>query len=370
MVAFSLSRVASVPQAAPDSSLRMMIDSTVQQTYDYRFEAALATTDEMISAMPERPEGYIYKCGVYSKMLTEECFESPDSIWREYKHLVDEACRISKADYEATPDSVRALFNYASALVYRSRYDAMKSDWFGLMSDGVKSRKLLEKAVAVDTAFYDAYSGIGAFNYYAAHLPWYLKPVAFVLGISGNEEEGIAQLRKAASRGHFSRVEAATFLADVVFTDKKDYGEVAKLALALHTLYPENLDFVRSLCSACYKLHNYDKVVHYADQTIGRYKTSDSARFLSLAYIRFYRGESYLALKQKYDVAISDYGHAIEMGEPSGLVARAYYGRGSAYERLGKKNRAILDFETAIKLNGDDIACRQARMALDSLKGK
>ncbi len=356
--------------AYPQDDIRTMMDSTVQQTYDYRFHDALATTDSMIVDYPPSPEGYIYKCGVYSKMLLEECFDSPDSIWHEYKSLVDSACALSKKDYEEYPDSVRNLFNYASALVYRSRYEAMKTDWLGLMSDGVKSRKLLEKAVEIKPDFYDAFSGIGAFNYYAAHLPWYMKPVALILGISGNEEEGIAQLTKAANLGQFSRIEAATFLADVVYLDKKDYRQAARLALELHVEYPGNLDFVRTLCHSYYRLGDYDEVLRYADPTLARYSSADSQRYLSLAYIRFYRGESYAALKTNYDTAIADYSMAIAMGQPSVLVSKAYYGRGSIYERVGKTKKAISDFETTIRLNGDDNACRQARVALDTLKGK
>ncbi len=56
------------------------------------------------------------------------------------------------------------------------------------------------------------------------------------------------------------------------------------------------------------------------------------------------------------------------MGEPSVLVSQAYYGRGSLYERLGKRGKAIADFEIAIKLNVDYHSCKLARAALDSLK--
>lgn len=355
---------------SPNSHDKMesMMDSTIGETYNYRFGRALAITDTMIAMYPERPEGYIYKCGIFSKMLVEECFQSPDSVWSLYKRLVDKACELSKKKVESEPDDVTGLFHYASALVYRSRYEAAKNDWIGLMTDGVKSKKVLEKAIGLDPHFYDAYSGIGAFNYYAAHLPWYLKPVALVLGINGNEEEGIAELKKAAQFGDYSKAEAASFLADIVCKDKKNYPEMVRLALALHRQYPGNLDFVRTLCLAYYKLHDYDSVIRYSDPTLSKYKSSNSGRFLSLAYILFYRGESYMALKMNYPGAIADYSKAIEMGEPIALASMAYYGRGSLYERLGMKLKAVSDFETAIRLNGDDNACRLARVALDTLK--
>ncbi len=347
--------------------MQVLIDSTVEETYNYNFIPALTITDSMIALYPVHPEGYIYKCGIYSKMLSENYFKNPDSVWSIYKHTVDLACKLSKESVESHPRDVEALFHYASALVYRSRYEAARSDWLGLMSDGVKSRDLLEKVIRLDSTFYDAYSGIGAFNYYAAHLPWYLKPVALILGIQGNQRKGIADLKKAARLGLYARAESASFLADIVYREKKDYPRIARIALQLHLQYPGNLDFLRSLCYAYYEMQDFEKVVHYADPVLARYEGADSTRFVSLAFIRFYRGEAYAALKKNYNTAIADYSKTIEMGESSMLVSRAYYGRGSVYERLGMKRKAVSDFETAIRLNGDYHACRLARAALDSL---
>ena len=347
-----------------------LIDSTVENTYNYRFGHALEFTDSMIAEYPDRPEGYVYRCGIYSKMIAEDYFRSTDSIWNVYHVIVGKACSLSKKQVESAPDNLRRLFYYASALVYRSRYEAAKSDWFGLMADGLKSRKILERAVRLDPDFYDAYSGIGAFNYYAAHLPWYLKPIALILGINGNEKVGIEELKKAAEHGSYSKAEAASFLADVVYVAEKNYSGIVRLSLALHRMYPGNLDFVRSLCFGYYRLHDYSSVLRFADPCLAEYRGADSLRFVSLGYIRFYRGEAYAALNMNYGGAIADLSKTIEMGEPSVLVSRAYYRRGSVYERMGEKDKAILDFETAIRLNGDDNACRQAKIALDSLKSQ
>ena len=358
----------STDRSSVHTSLGALIDSTVVNTYNYRFTRALGFADSMISSYPDRPEGYIYSCGIYSKMIAEHCFKSPDSIWNRYVVLVEKACELSKDRVESDPKNVHSLFHYASALVYRSRYEAAKSDWFGLMADGMKSRKILEKAVKLDPHFYDAYSGIGAFNYYAAHLPWYLKPIALVLGINGNETVGIDELKKAAKLGNFSKAEAASFLADIVYVDKKNYSGIVRLSLELHQLYPGNLDFIRSLCFGYYKLREYGRVLLYADSCLSEYRGADSLRFVSLSYIRFYSGEAYAALRKNYGGAVADLSKTIEMGEPSVLVSRAYYRRGSVYERMGEKGKAISDFETAIRLNGDDNACRKARLALDSLR--
>ena len=307
-----------------------MISSTIDDTYSYRFNSALETADKMIASYPKEPEGYLYKCGVYWKMLEEGCVGSTDSTKREIKQLIDKACRLSAVKVDANPNDVKGLFYYAGSLVYRARYEAAKSDWLSVMSDGIKTKKLLEKVIELDPSFYDAYSGLGAFNYYAAHIPWYLKPLALVLGISGNEEEGIAQLKKATQFGKYAKAEAANFLASVVYMNKEDYSDAATLMRELHQQYPDNLDFVRSLCSSYYRMQDYTDVIRYADSVLSRRDRGNGFCPTSIGYIRYLRGAS--------------------------------------YERLNEKDKAIADFEMVVKLNGGDRACKEAQAALDRLK--
>jgi len=75
-------------------------------------------------------------------------------------------------------------------------------------------------------------------------------------------------LNIAADSGDYAKTEAASFLADIVCLQKRDYRRMVRLSLRLHQEYPGNLDFVRTLCLGYDKLHEYDKVVQYSDQCI------------------------------------------------------------------------------------------------------
>ena len=317
-------------RASPD--LESMISSTINNTYNYNFKDAVETTDRIISTYPLLPEGYLYKCGVYWKMLEEGCVESTDSAKGEIKLLVDEACELSADEVDKNPNDVRGLFCYAGALVYRARYEAGHHDWFAVMSDGIKTKKMLEKAIGVDTNFYDAYSGVGAFNYYAARIPWYLKPIALVVGVGGNEDEGISQLKKAAQLGKYAKVEAAVFLASVVYVNKEDYSSALKIMLNLHKEFPDNIDFLRNLCRDYYEMHNYDEAIRFADIALSKDNLIGSCHRNSIGYVRFYRGKS--------------------------------------YESLNMKEKAIADYEMVVKLNGDDYSSKEAKAALENLRNQ
>jgi len=108
--------------------------------------------------------------------------------------------------------------------------------------------------------------------------------------------------------------------------------DIARLSLAAHSFY---------LGNALYEQKNFE-------DSIKAYSTSLKLNEYAGAY--YNRGVAYAELGE-YDRAIEDYNKAIKLNKE---YAEAYYNRGVAYVVLGKYNRAIEDFNKAIELNLDD----------------
>ena len=68
--------------------------------------------------------------------------------------------------------------------------------------------------------------------------------------------------------------------------------------------------------------------------------------------------------KYKYDQAINDFNHAIQLDKKS---ARAYAGRAAAYQKLGRKDDARKDAEQALSLQKNN---KEAVKVLKELKAK
>jgi len=320
----------SPPGSPVNFSFDGLITRILDDTYDCKFDEALTKSDDLIAAFPDNPEGYLYKSGICWKMLEEGCVESRDSTKREIKVLIDKACELSERELDAHPGDTMAYFHYAGSLAYRAGFEAISHDWLAVMSDGINAKKMLEKTIEIDSNFYDAYSGLGAFNYYGSHIPWYLKPLAFVVGVRGNEDVGIAQLKKAAQFGKHAKIEASVFLATVVYVNEEDYSDAAKLLVELHRQFPDNLDFTRDLCRDYYEMQKFNEAIRCADAALSMDDPVGMCHRKSVSYIRFYRGKS--------------------------------------YERLNERNKAIADYEVVVKLDGDAYSGREAKAALEKLR--
>ena len=78
------------------------------------------------------------------------------------------------------------------------------------------------------------------------------------------------------------------------------------------------------------------------------------------------RGNAY-AEKGEYDLAIADFGNAIER-RPD--LAGAYRNRGLAHKMRGEKEEAIRDFERFLELSEDEDLRKEAEKQLRELRGQ
>jgi len=101
------------------------------------------------------------------------------------------------------------------------------------------ARVLAQKLIAQDSASYDAYLAIGVENYLlgvnAAPIRWLLR----LSGAETNKEEGLANLRTTADKGHFLAPFARLLLA-VAAVREKDNATAKKLLGGLTEEFPQN----------------------------------------------------------------------------------------------------------------------------------
>ena len=105
----------------------------------------------------------------------------------------------------------------------------LRAYWYG--KDGIN---YLKKVVAVDPNYYDAYFGLGLYHYYADVIPQFVKMVTAILGIEGDRERGLKELRLAAENGKYSKAQAMLILGNIyLYTEKQSENKVRKGVLAL-----------------------------------------------------------------------------------------------------------------------------------------
>ena len=118
---------------------------------------------------------------------------------------------------------------------YRAIYEHRRGYWGGGLSAGLKAKKNFDRALELDSTVYDAYSGLGNYNFWkSARTRKFLISAFF----PDERKKGIEQLILAKERGFFSRPAAAASLMWALIS-QKDYLWAQKLADSLSAAFPE-----------------------------------------------------------------------------------------------------------------------------------
>ncbi len=147
------------------------------------------------------------------------------------RRAIDDALRATRG-----ADRADAYLCLGAAYGLRGRLSASRQRWLAAYLDGRRSYMAETRAVALDPNEYDAYLGLGAFDYYAATLSRLLRLFAFT---AGSKQRGLAEL-ELAKNGRFSGVAARLLLVGIDWTFEKKPQEAWRILEKLSARYPDS----------------------------------------------------------------------------------------------------------------------------------
>jgi hypothetical protein len=103
-----------------------------------------------------------------------------------------------------------------------------------------------EQLLAIAPSYYDAYVATGANKYIIGSLPAPLRWALRVGGVSGNKEQGIADLRQTAEHGRYLAPFARILLA-IAYLRQHDRERARETLDSLHQEFPNNTLFVQEI---------------------------------------------------------------------------------------------------------------------------
>jgi tetratricopeptide (TPR) repeat protein len=232
-------------------------DPAVNAALNFQFARAESIFSERVKADPESPEGP-YGLGLtgWWKLISGAPGGDPEIV---QAHL-ERASKLSR-DYVDRPG------HRADAFFYSGRSQSLMAGLYLLQGKMMssyraaqRSRIYLEKCLKADPEYYDAYLRLGLYHYYSDALPKFFKFLGRFLGIKGDRELGLRELRMAAEQGDRVRGEATYFLANVLTNFEANPSAGMPVIHWLVKAYPENYVFYLEYQSALESLGYYPEV--------------------------------------------------------------------------------------------------------------
>jgi tetratricopeptide (TPR) repeat protein len=270
----------------------------------------------------------------------------------------------NKADYETYLDLSKKLRDKCENIVDKNENDLDAQFYLGwtntlrafiiymtdqnalqAASDLKDGNKALMFVVEKNPSYYDAYLGLGIYNYIISFIPRKLQWLTSMLGFTGDREEGKRQLKLAAEKGTYTVTEAKFYLTLLAWREE-NYPLAEDYCSQLTTSFPQSpaVWMLRGLLfSQQDKMQDaveaYQKAIDYnkGKESDIVYKTCYGA--LGTAYFRMNNFEKAVEFGNKY----------MSMVTKDDRINNRLYSIGISLELLGKRDEALNYYRQAKK---------------------
>lgn len=283
----------------------------------------------------------------------------------EYEKLLlitaDRAGEILKKD----KDDVEGVFFSLAAYGYLTSYYADKGNLLKTINYAKKSYSFLQEGMDLKNKYEEFYFTTGLYNYYREKYPENhaaYKPFIWFFQ-SGDKEEGIAQLNKAANQAVFTRTEALNYLYHIHLHYESNPQEAFQYTKRLHGNYPDNevfLIFYIENLLALEKITNVIPLIEKIDRQEPFYRLTRNL-FEGMVEEKFFK---------KQDEALQKYASAVKYAQDANTdvdhyIAQSYAGMARCYDAKGMQDKARANYKKCLDYADYDIVRDEAQAYLD-----
>jgi hypothetical protein len=238
-----------------DSHVRESIARISDETLNSEYDKAIARTNELIADYPREPFPRFLLTTVYMYILRSYWdFPADDRYERYKKEFSKAAAEAKKACDEYPRQDATIYFLRGMVLGTEGMVHLQDREYLDSYSKGKSAVSALETSLQIDPTYYDAYLGLGMFEYYCSKLTGAIKILAWLVGFSGNTERGLEYVNKAMTHGKYAEGAAKVFLAYAYIQYEERLDEGVELAQSLRGKHPRNPTFIEYILRAARKL--------------------------------------------------------------------------------------------------------------------
>ncbi len=334
-------------------------------SYQMDIEQSESVFDEAIREWPEYPEPYLFKGGLYLNMfqnLNNETQEEVSKLKEQILYLNNKAIEIARKLIKESPDDESLQYCIGGATGNIGRFYILNGQMWKAFWKGKKGYKMMKKIVDKDQEYYDAYLGLGIYNYFSAIMPKFVKALSFLLGGStGDKDEGIRQLKLVRDNSSLLSVEARKILL------RTDRGEEDWDAFFLNSKwlaehYPENVYFQVPYVYGLTQNKQSRDAMNQLNKVNTMLQNDPSQLALNMR-VKYFRYVGFLNYKLgNYSVSEQSYMKALDLSRdvfpPTRIWGEDYYYLAASNARLDKEEEAFKYLRKAIgkewQINGLD----------------
>ncbi len=235
-------------QQVTDKQIQVGLD----KIYNFNWEDGFKAFNTIIKKSPDDPRGYHYKSIIflwyYLGNLNETNLDS-------FTYFSDKSLEL--ANQKLTQKTTAELKYLIGSIYYnKSIAEARSGNYLQALWTSNQMKSNLEEAVKLKPDLYDAFLGLGLYNFALSQIPSTLEWAANLVGITADKELGLTYVNKTVQKGKFSKIDAQYYFSQLYSRVVVDHPAAKELLNNLVKRYPKNLLFNFSLAWIEYELND------------------------------------------------------------------------------------------------------------------
>ncbi len=319
----------------------------IKAIYNLNLDYAAQRIDDAEKLYPGHPYAYFGKMMIAWARYDYQYEQSDPQQKIVFEGLIDDSIKGINAWLKTHPKDPHAFMALGGAYGLRSRFAMANRSWISAYFSGKKGINYMQKAVDADPEFYDAYLGLGMYEYYAGTLPSVIKVLSTIVAAKGSPKKGVEYLTLTKDKGTFASDTARLILVEI-YNDRNspfyDPAKALQLIREVRAKYPANplMNFVEIIVD--YENKNYDKVILDAGSFYSQIGVTPfySEIYRSRAFTAI--GTAYMAkgnFKAARKVFEAAFDETLKDKEPSRWAVWNELRLGETYDALGERQKAI-----------------------------
>jgi len=366
-------------------NLTAPVRQSLQLFYNLNFDAALKIQEQVAQQHPNDPMAlnHLLTTIIFRELYNQDLLDTtyyahnsfltakravdvPQAARNRIEDLTSKILHLTDAELASNSNDANALFarGYAKGMhaVFITLVDHA---YVAAARQGLSARNDSEAALKIDPQYADAWMAVGIQRFAVASLPKWLRFMVGFLGVGGNKQEGLADLRKSAEQGIVTPIESRTILSLFLRHDGQ-YPAALAVERGLQKDYPHNYLF-------CLEVANLLKDEGHGLEAIAAYKQvlDDAQKPGYFVAPRFQLAWFGMADTERGYNMIKDaaYGYsqaASQTDSSDWLRKRAALSAGQMYDLLHQRSDAIRMYQQVLQPGGDQTQAEAARKYLQS----
>lgn len=317
----------------------------INGVYSLDFATAQQNIEKVFALYPDHPFAHFGNAMIAWARYEYE-FETSDEKQRKvFEKVLDDSIDGIKRWLKNNPQDPNAYMGLGALNGLRALFNMRNRNWVTSYFAGRKAISNLEKSLKIDPTYYDAFFGLGVYEYFAGTLPTVIKMLAKVVAIKGNPDTGVKYLNQARTQARFTQDSAKLILIQVQNTrGSKFYAPQKSLEYIreLHKKFPNNplMGYVEIIC--LYETGDLKSVTDKAQKFLGLIGANPYYKdiYIPRAYTALGTAQMAQGNFEKARAVFEEGAQKIKNQDPSRWGVWNALRLGQVYDVLGQRDKA------------------------------